>query len=244
MYLNFNFFMKGIIIAGGMGSRMYPCTAVVNKHLLPVYDKPMIFYPIETLAKAGLNKIMVVTGSESIDQFKKLLNPHYFKNIEFSFGVQKEARGIAQALSLCQAFAQDDKVAVILGDNIIEQDISLFINEFEANGSGAKIILKQVVKPELFTIAKIEKAEVIGIEERPLSSKSDLAITGLSLYDSQVWQVIPSLQPSIRGELELVDVNNYYIRKNQMTFDILKEEWFDVDSYSELLKASIWASKL
>jgi len=236
--------MKGIILAGGMGSRMYPCTAVINKHLLPVYDKPMIFYPIETLAKAGMKKIMVVTGSESIDQFKKLLNPHYFKDIEFSFGVQKEAHGIAQALSLCRSFAQDDKVAVILGDNIIGQDISQYIKEFEANGSGAKMILKQVANPELFTIAKIEKNEIKGIEERPLSSKSDLALTGLSFYDRQVWQVMPSLQPSIRGELELIDVNNYYIRKGQMICDILAGEWFDVDSYAELLKASIWASRI
>ena len=234
--------MKGIILAGGMGSRMYPCTAVINKHLLPVYAKPMIFYPIETLAKAGLKQIMVVTGNESIDQFKKLLNPHYFKDIEFSFGVQKEARGIAQALSLCQNFAKDEKVAVILGDNIMEQDISKFIKEFEANGSGAKMILKQVAKPESFTIARIEKNKIKGIEERPLSSKSDLAVTGLSFYDQQVWQVMPSLQPSIRGELELIDVHNYYIRNDQMTYDILTGEWFDLDSYAELLRASNWAS--
>ena len=222
---------------------MYPCTAIINKHLLPVYDKPMIFYPIETLVKADLKQIMVVTGSESIDQFKKLLNPHYFKDIEFSFGVQKEARGIAQALSLCKDFAQDDKVAVILGDNIIEQDISGFIKAFESHGSGAKIILKQVIKPELYTIAKLEKDEITGIEERPFSSKSDLAITGLSFYDKQVWQVMPSLQPSIRGELELIDVNNYYIRNDRMKYEILKGEWFDIDSYAELLRASIWASK-
>jgi glucose-1-phosphate thymidylyltransferase len=235
--------MKGIILAGGMGSRMYPCTAIINKHLLPVYDKPMIFYPIETLVKAGIKQIMVVTGNESIDQFKKLLNPHYFHDVEFSFGVQKEARGIAQALSLCRDFAQNDKVAVILGDNIIEQDISGFIKSFESNGSGAKIILKQVAKPELYTIAKLDKEKIFGILERPFSSKSDLAITGLSFYDKQVWQVVPSLQPSIRGELELVDVNTYYIRNNQMTHEILTGEWFDIDSYSELLRASNWASK-
>jgi glucose-1-phosphate thymidylyltransferase len=233
--------MKGIILAGGMGSRLYPCTAVINKHLLPVYDKPMIFYSIETLAKAGLKQIMVVTGSESIDQFKRLLNPHYFKDIEFSFGVQKDAHGIAQALSLCQDFSRDEKIAVILGDNIMEQDISSLVGEYEANGSGAKMILKQVAKPEFFTIARIEKNKIKGLEERPLSSKSDLAVTGLSFYDKQVWQVLPSLQPSVRGELELVDVNNYYIRKDQMTYDILAGEWFDIDSFSELLKASNWA---
>jgi glucose-1-phosphate thymidylyltransferase len=235
--------MKGIILAGGMGSRMYPCTAVINKHLLPVYDKPMIFYPIETLVKAGIKQIMVVTGSESIDQFKKLLNPHYFKNVEFTFGVQKEARGIAQALSLCQDFAQDQKIAVILGDNIIEQDISVLIKAFESNGSGAKMILKQVAKPELYTMANLEKDKISGIAERPFSSKSDLAITGLSFYDKQVWQIMPSLQPSIRGELELIDVNNYYIRNNQMSHEILTGEWFDLDSYAELLRASNWAGK-
>ena len=234
--------MKGIILAGGMGSRMYPCTAVINKHLLPVYDKPMIFYPIETLARAGLNQIMVVTGSESIDQFKKLLNPHYFKNIEFSFGAQKDAHGIAQALSLCQDFSRNEKIAVILGDNILEQDISGLVKEYEANGSGAMMVLKQVAKPELFTIARIEKNKVKGVEEKPVSSKSDLAVTGLSFYDKQVWQVLPSLQPSVRGELELVDVNNYYIRKDQMTFDTLEGEWFDIDSFTELLNASNWVN--
>lgn len=222
---------------------MYPCTAVINKHLLPVYDKPMIFYPIEALAKAGVNKIMVVTGNESIDQFKKLLNPHYFKNIEFSFGVQKEARGIAQALSLCQDFAQDDKIVVILGDNIFEQDIGPSIINFESNGQGAKLMLKQVAKPELFTIAKIEKEKIIGFEERPFSSQSDLAVTGLSFYDKQVWQVLPSLQPSIRGELELIDVNNYYIHNDQMKYEILGGDWFDIDSYAELQRASNWAVK-
>lgn len=235
--------MKGIILAGGMGSRMYPCTAIINKHLLPVYDKPMIFYPIESLAKAGLKKIMVVTGDESIDQFKKLLNPHYFKDIEFTFGVQREARGIAQALSLCRDFAQDDKIAVILGDNIIAEDISKFISEFEVNGTGARLILKQVAEPELYAVAKMDGKEITGIEERPVSAKSDLALTGLSLYDKQVWDIIPQLQPSIRGELELVDVNNYYIRKGQMKYEVLVDDWFDIDSYSELLRASIWASK-
>lgn len=235
--------MKGIILAGGMGSRMYPCTAVINKHLLPVYDKPMVFYPIETLGRAGLKEIMVITGRENIEQFKKLINPHYFKGIEISFGLQKEAGGIAQALGLCQDFAKDEKVAVLLGDNIIEQNISEFINQFENNGSGAKVILKQVAKPELFTIAKIDGKAIKGIEERPVSSKSDLAVTGLSFYDKRVWQVIPSLQPSIRGELELVDVNNYYLKNNQLNCDILSGEWFDIDNYGELLRASIWASK-
>lgn len=226
-----------------MGSRMYPCTAVINKHLLPVYDKPMIFYPIETLVKAGIRQIMVVTGNESIDQFKTLLNPHYFKDVEFTFGVQKQAHGIAQALGLCHDFAKDEKIVVILGDNIIEHDISSYINEFENNGSGAKLILKEVAKPELYTIAKMANKEIVGIEERPFSSKSDLAITGLSFYDKQVWQVMPSLQPSIRGELEIVDINNYYLRNHQLTYDILAGEWFDVDNYAELLRASNWAQK-
>jgi len=235
--------MKGIILAGGRGSRMYPCTAIINKHLLPVYDKPMIFYPIETLMKAGLRQIMVVTGSESIDQFKRLLNQQHFKNIEFIFGVQKEARGIAQALSLCQDFVQEDKMVVILGDNIIEQDVSTFIKEFEADGKGAKIILKQVSQPEFFTIAKIGKDKIESLEEQPVSAKSDLAVTGLSFYDKQVWNIVSRLQPSIRGELELVDVNNYYIRNDQINYDILEGEWFDIDNFSELLRASNWAAK-
>jgi glucose-1-phosphate thymidylyltransferase len=236
--------MKGIILAGGMGSRMYPCTAIINKHLLPVYDKPMIFYPIETLVKAGIKQIMVVTGSESIDQFKKLLNPHYFKGVDLAFGVQKEARGIAQALSLCQDFAQAEKVAVILGDNVISEDIFDLVNDFEKQGQGAKIILKQVAQPEFYTIAQLQNNQIKGITERSFSSKSDQAVTGLSFYDKNVWKVLPSLQPSVRGELELVDVINYFLKNNQLDFSILKGDWFDIDSYSELLKASNWASKI
>ncbi|MCX6740447.1 MAG: sugar phosphate nucleotidyltransferase [Candidatus Parcubacteria bacterium] len=237
--------MKGIILAGGMGSRMYPCTAVINKHLLPVFNKPMVYYPIETLTKAGIREIMVVTGKESIEQFKKLLNPHYFPEINFEFGVQKEAGGIAQALGLGQAFAQEQKIAMILGDNIFASDISNDVSDYENNGSGAKILLKSVSRPELFTVAKIENQKITGFEDRPFSAKSDLAVTGLSFYDKQVWQVIPSLQPSLRGELELIDVNNYYLRNNQLSYGLLEGDWFDVDNYTELLRASIWAeSKL
>lgn len=233
--------MKGIILAGGMGSRMYPCTAVINKHLLPVYNKPMVYYPIEILANAGIREIMVVTGKESIEQFKKLLNPHYFPQINFQFGVQKEAGGIAQALGLGQFFAQEEKIAMILGDNIFTSDISQYVSEFEKNGSGAKIILKKVSHPELYTVAKMDNQKIIGFEDRSFSAKSDLAVTGLSFYDKQVWQIIPSLQPSLRGELELIDVNNYYLRNNQLNYDLMAGDWFDLDNYSELLRASIWA---
>jgi len=237
--------MRGIILAGGTGSRLYPCTAVTNKHLLPVFNQPMIYYPLKTLLKAGLDEIMIVSGKEHADHFKRLFdnNPD-FPKVKFYFAVQKEAGGIAQALGLCRDFAKDEKLIVILGDNIFEDDISGAVIEFQRQDKGAKIFLKKVPDPERFGVASIKTDKISEIEEKPLSPKSDLAVTGLYMYDPQVWQIISDLQPSGRGELEITDVNNYYIKQGTMTYEILCHAWTDAGTFSSLLRANLRASQI
>jgi len=232
--------MKGIILAGGTGSRLYPCTAVTNKHLLPVFNQPMVYYPLKTLVKAGLTDIMIVSGKEHADHFKKLFDKNeHFPGINFNFAVQKDAGGIAQALGLCRDFVGQDKIIVILGDNIFEDDISGAVIEFQKQAKGAKIFLKKVTDPERFGVARIEGDKIIEIEEKPLSPKSDLAVTGLYMYDEQVWEVISNLQPSGRGELEITDVNNFFVRQGTMTYEILCHSWSDAGTFSSLLRANI-----
>ncbi len=214
--------MKGIILAGGTGSRLHPCTAVTNKHLLPVFNKPMIYYPLKTLMNANLKDIMIVTGFEHADHFRKLFNNNSeFAGINFGFAEQKQSGGIAQALGLCKEFAGKDKIIVVLGDNIFEDEISGAVIDFQNQSKGAKIFLKKVADPERFGVATIDNDRIVGIEEKPLSPRSDLAVTGLYMYDSQVWDVIADLQPSGRGELEITDVNNYYVRQGAMEYEIL-----------------------
>jgi len=235
--------MKGIILSGGTGSRLFPCTAVTNKHLLPVFNRPMVYYPLKTLEKAGINEIMIVSGKEHSDHFKRLFeNNEHFPAINFNFAVQKEAGGIAQALGLCRDFAGDDKIVVILGDNIFEDDITGAVINFKKQEKGAKIFLKKVPDPERFGVARIEGDKIVEIEEKPISPKSDLAVTGLYLYDPQVWEVISSLQPSGRGELEITDVNNFYIRQGTMTYEILDHAWTDAGTFSSLLRANLRAA--
>jgi glucose-1-phosphate thymidylyltransferase len=232
--------MKGIILAGGTGSRLHPCTAVTNKHLLPVFNQPMVYYPLKTLVKAGLTDIMIVSGKEHSDHFKKLFdNNEHFPGINFNFAVQKEAGGIAQALGLCRDFVGQDKIIVILGDNIFEDDISGAVIEFQKQDKGAKIFLKKVPDPERFGVARIEGDKIVEIEEKPLSPKSDLAVTGLYMYDDQVWDVISNLQPSGRGELEITDVNNFFIRQGTMTYELLCHSWSDAGTFPSLLRANL-----
>ncbi|MDD5341282.1 MAG: sugar phosphate nucleotidyltransferase [Patescibacteria group bacterium] len=235
--------MKGIILAGGTGSRLFPCTAVTNKHLLPVFNKPMIYYPLRTLIKAGLNDIMIVSGKEHADHFKRLFdkNPD-FAGIKFSFAVQKNPGGIAQALDLAKDFARNEKIIVILGDNIFEDDIAGAAIEFQKQVGGAKIFLKKVPDPERFGVANIEGGKITEIEEKPLSPKSNLAVTGLYMYDKQVWDIISSLQPSGRGELEITDVNNFYVRSGGMTYEILCHAWTDAGTFASLLRANMRAA--
>lgn len=236
--------MKGIVLAGGTGSRLHPITKVTNKHLLPVFNKPMIYYPLDTLVRAGINDIVLVSGIEHIDQFKKLLTENGdYKNINFNFAIQKQAGGIAQALEVCKKYINDDKFVVILGDNLIEDDIKDQVAEFASLGKGALIFLKEVTEPAKYTIASIKDEQIFEIQDKPLSSKSDLAVSGLYFYDNKVWDIIAGLQPSIRGELELSDVNNYYLKQNQLHYRLLHKQWFDIDTFTILLQANLYVAR-
>lgn len=239
--------MKGIILAGGSGSRLWPLTKVTNKHLLPIYKKPMIYYPLETLVNAGIKDIMIVTGGESPGDFLKLLKSgKEFGLKEIHFAYQEGSKGIADALSLAEDFADGGKIVVILGDNIIEDNLGDFVEkykkqEFEFDGKkrgGAKIFLKEVDDPERFGVAELRDGKILSIEEKPKNPKSNYAVTGIYMYDNQVFDMIRKLTPSKRGELEITDVNNFYIQQGTMTYEILKGFWTDAGTFDSLLRAS------
>ena len=231
--------MKGVILAGGLGSRLMPCTKVTNKHLLPVYDKPMIYYPLRTLVNAGLEDIMIVTGGNNAGDFLRLLgNGSEFGLKDISYTYQEGEGGIADALRLAENFIDKDKTVVILGDNIIRDDISNAVKEFEKQDRGARIFLKEVSDPERFGVAEIEGGRVINIEEKPKKPKTSYAVVGLYMYDSDVFEIIETLKPSGRGELEITDVNNEYIRKGTMTYSILEGWWTDAGTFESLFRAS------
>ncbi len=239
--------MKGIILSGGTGSRLYPCTKVTNKHLLPVFNKPMVYYPLNTLVSAGITDVMIVSGTDHADHFKKLFAPasggDEFAGVQFSFAIQEHAGGIAQALGLCREFAGNEKIAVILGDNIFEDDITGAVIAFDRQDRGAKIFLKRVSDPQRFGVAEINGDSIVAIEEKPVKPKSDLAVTGLYFYDPQVWDVITSLKPSGRGELEITDVNNFYVKQGSLSFDILQGDWTDAGTFHSLLRANLIAAR-
>lgn len=228
--------MKGVILAGGTGSRLYPLTKVTNKHLLPVYDKPMIFYPIQTLINAGIKEIMIVSGRGHAGHFLELLGSGADHGVHFTYEIQEQAGGIAQALSLAEDFVDGDSVTVILGDNIFQDDIKEDVANFN---DGAKIFLKEVSDAHRFGVAELKGDKVIGIEEKPKEPKSNFAVTGLYIYDSKVFSAIKTLKPSGRGELEITDVNNYYINKGAMKYGILEGFWSDAGTFESLLRASI-----
>ncbi|HEY4695497.1 MAG TPA: sugar phosphate nucleotidyltransferase [Candidatus Hydromicrobium sp.] len=231
--------MKGVILAGGLGSRLMPCTKVTNKHLLPVYDKPMIYYPLRTLVNAGLEDIMIVTGGNNAGDFLRLLgNGSEFGLKDISYTYQEGEGGIADALRLAENFIDKDKTVVILGDNIIRDDISNAVKEFEKQDRGARIFLKEVSDPERFGVAEIEGGRVINIEEKPEKPKTNYAVVGIYMYDSDVFEIIETLKPSGRGELEITDVNNEYIRKGTMTYSILEGWWTDAGTFESLFRAS------
>lgn len=237
--------MKGIILAGGMATRLRPCTRVTNKHLLPVFNKPMIYYPIRTLVNANIKDIMIVTGVDYADHFKQLFAENDdFPDVNFDFAEQKKAGGIAQALGLCKDFAKDSKIVVVLGDNIFEDDISGAVIEFQEQEKGAKIFLKEVPDPERFGVVILKEDKIVDIEEKPLSPTSNLAVTGLYMYDNQVWEIIENLKPSGRGELEITDVNNWYVKKNQMTYEKLCHSWSDAGTFKSLLRANLRAAMI
>ena len=236
--------MKGIILAGGTGSRLDPLTRVTNKHLLPVYDKPMIYYPIQTLVDAGVKDIMIVSGKGHAGQFLELLRSGKEFGANFSYAIQEEAGGIAQALGLYQDFADEEKIIVMLGDNILEDNINSAAKDFEAQKKGAKIFLKEVKNPQSFGIAELSGKKILSIEEKPKDPKSNLAVVGVYMYDDQVWQAIKTLKPSGRNELEITDVNNFYVNKGEMTFEILPGWWGDGgESFDSLLEAGNLVAK-
>jgi glucose-1-phosphate thymidylyltransferase len=231
--------MRGVVLAGGLGTRLAPLTKVTNKHLLPIYDKPMIFYPIETLVRAGIRDLILITGDTSAGDFVRLLgNGRDFGLSHIDYVYQEGNGGIAEALGLARYYAQGQRIVVILGDNILEDDIAPYVESFRRQESGAKILLKEVEDPERFGVAEISGNRVIGIEEKPKKAKSRFAVTGVYFYDDLAWEVIDTLKPSGRGELEITDVNNAYIKAGTMTFDVLPGWWTDAGTFESLYRAS------
>ena len=231
--------MKGVVLAGGTGSRLNPLTRVTNKHLLPVYDKPMVNYPIQTLVNAGIHEILLVTGGKNAGDFLRLLgNGRDFGLKHLNYTYQEGEGGIAEALGLAEHFADDGSICVVLGDNIIENDICQAVENFKKQKDGAKILLKEVEDADRFGVAEIRGDRVVGIEEKPKKPKSNYAVVGIYLYDSTVFQKIRRLKPSGRGELEITDVNNFYIDEGTLTYEILDGWWTDAGTFESLLRAN------
>ena len=231
--------MKGVILAGGTGSRLYPLTRVTNKHLLPIYDKPMIFYPIQILANAGVEDIMIVTGGNNSGDFLRLLgNGKFFGLKGLNYAYQEGEGGIADALRLAEHFADGEKICVVLGDNIIETNIIAAREQFEKQREGAHIILKQVPDPERFGVPTFDGDRIVGIEEKPKSPKSPYAVIGIYMYDGTVFDRIRKLRPSGRGEFEITDVNNQYLAERTLCHSILDGWWTDAGTFESLLYAN------
>ncbi len=231
--------MKGIILAGGLGTRLHPLTKVTNKHLLPVYDKPMIYYPLETLVDAGIHDIMVVTGGNNAGDFLRLLgNGRAFGLHHLHFAYQEGEGGIAEALSLAEYFADEDPICVMLGDNLVEKSIQPQVEDYRRQGRGARILLKEVPDPQRFGVPVLEGDRVSRIIEKPEVAPSKYAVTGIYMYARRVFDIIQGLEPSARGELEITDVNNQYIEWGDMTFDILEGWWTDAGTIESLFHAT------
>ena len=231
--------MKGVILAGGLGTRMYPLTKITNKHLLPVYDKPMIYYSLQALINAGIEDILSVTGGNYAGDFLRLLgNGHEFGLKHINYTYQEGEGGIAAALSMAEFFADKDKICVMLGDNVIEKGIREAVKKFDRQKAGAKIMIKEVPDPQRFGVPVLEGGKIVKIEEKPKAPKSPYAVTGIYLYDNRVFDIIKALRPSDRGELEITDVNNVYIERNQLTWEVLDGWWTDAGTFESLLRAS------
>lgn len=236
--------LKGVILAGGLGKRLYPLTKLTNKHLLPVYCKPMIYYPIQTLIDAGISDILIVTGGAHAGEFLRLLgNGAEFGLKHINYTYQEGEGGIAEALGLAKHFADNDKMIVILGDNIIQRSIKKAVYEFVRQPRGAKILLKEVDDPERFGVAELKAGKIVSIEEKPKRPKSDYAVTGIYMYDNQVFDIIKKLVPSKRGELEITDVNNAYLKKGELTYGVLDGWWTDSGTFDSLLRANNLVAK-
>lgn len=231
--------VKGVVLAGGTGTRLLPATRVTNKHLLPIYNKPMIYYPLRTLVEAGIQEVMLVTGGNNPGEFLRLLGDgKEFGLKKLHYAYQKGAGGIAEALGLTRDFADNQKIVVILGDNIFENSIKSAVQKFEKQKRGARIFLKEVPDAERFGVATIKDGKVTKIVEKPKEPESNLAVTGIYMYDSEVYDIIKTLKPSDRGELEITDVNNYYIKEELMEYEILDGWWTDAGIPETLYRAN------
>jgi len=237
--------IKGVVIAGGTGSRLYPLTKVVNKQLMPVYDQPVVYYPIKTLMSMGIRNILIVSGPEHAGQFLELFidNPE-FKDVRFEYTIQRRPGGIAQALGLAREFVGNDRVVAILGDNIYEDDFSAAIADYMKQEKGAKVFLKEVPDPERFGCPEFDENGLIcRIEEKPKQPRSMFCVTGLYMYDNRVWDIIDKLQPSQRNELEITDVSNFYVYEGSMTHQKVNGFWIDAGTLPALMKAGMWAAQ-
>jgi len=231
--------MKGVVLAGGLGSRLYPLTKITNKHLLPVFDKPMIYYPIQCLVNAGIDDILIVTGGNSAGHFLQLLrNGSDFGLKRLNYAYQEGEGGIADALKLAEHFAEDEDICVVLGDNIIERNIKKAVDDFKGQGGGAKIMLKEVHDPQRFGVATIDGGTVKKIVEKPKDPETNLAVIGIYLYDNSVFDICRTLKPSNRGELEITDVNNEYLRQGKLTCEVLQGWWTDAGTFESLYRSA------
>jgi glucose-1-phosphate thymidylyltransferase len=230
--------MKGIILAGGTGSRLYPLTKVTNKHLLPVGKYPMIYHAIYKLKEANITDILIVTGREHMGDVVNLLGSGSEFDVQFTYKVQDQAGGIAQALGLCESFVGNDLMTVILGDNVFSGSIVPYVENFKKQATGAKILIKEVEDPGRFGVPELEGDRIKSIEEKPKNPKSRYAVTGIYMYDAKVFDIIKTLKPSARGELEITDVNNAYIERNELTYDILDGWWTDAGTHASYLRAN------
>lgn len=236
--------LKGVILAGGLGKRLGPLTKITNKHLLPVYDRPMIYYPLNSLVEAGIKDILIVTGGNHAGEFLRLLGDgQSFGLTHINYTYQEGEGGIAQALGLARHFADGHRLVVVLGDNIFGSSIKNSVDHFRKQKQGARVLLKKVEDPERFGVAEIKGSRILSIEEKPSKPKSDLAVTGIYMYDERVFDIIRTLKPSKRGELEITDVNNAYLAKHQLEFDLLPGWWTDSGTCDSLLRANQLVAK-
>ncbi|SPF55820.1 glucose-1-phosphate thymidylyltransferase [Candidatus Desulfosporosinus infrequens] len=236
--------MKGVILAGGTGSRLFPLTKVTNKHLLPVGKYPMLYHTIYRLKQAEIKDILIITGKEHMGDVVNLLGSGCDFGVTFTYKVQDQSGGIAQALGLACNFVANDLVTVLLGDNIFSADISSFVHNFILQQKGAKVLLKQVLDPERYGVADLQEERIVSIDEKPKIPKSSYAVTGIYMYDPDVFNIIQTITPSTRGELEITDVNNAYLTRNQLTFDILPGWWTDAGTFDSLAQANYLAKDL
>ncbi|WP_199624245.1 sugar phosphate nucleotidyltransferase [Paenibacillus alkalitolerans] len=236
--------MKGIILAGGTGSRLYPLTKVTNKHLLPVGKYPMIFHAVHKLKEADIHDILVVTGKDHMGDVVNLLGSGSDMGVTFTYKVQDEAGGIAQALGLAENFVNGDQMVVILGDNVFSDSIAPYVYNFRKQQRGAKILIQEVHDPQRYGVPELNGENIVSIEEKPKQPKSNYAVTGIYMYDSRVFDIVRTLRPSTRGELEITDVNNAYIESNELTYDVLQGWWTDAGTHASYIRANEYAKDL